>query len=78
MDDTYAYVAVKLYLKSGQTEDSVQEIVQECDYSFVHDDIIEHEIIEIIDTQIPEAQEAFCNPNNTGYVDPFDISNYGF
>ena len=74
MDDTYAYVAVKLYLKSGQTEDSVQEIVQECDYSFVHDDIIEHEIIEIIDTQILEEEASL----EVDYVDPFDVSDLFF
>jgi len=74
MDDTYAYVAVKLYLKSGQTEDSIQEIIQECDYSFVHDDIIEHEIIEIIDTQIPEEEASL----EADYVDPFDVSDLFF
>jgi hypothetical protein len=74
MDDTYAYVAVKLYLKSGQTEDSIQEIIQECDYSFVHDDIIEHEIIEIIDTQILEEEASL----EVDYVDPFDVSDLFF
>ena len=74
MDDTYAYVAVKLYLKSGQTEDSIQEIIQECDYSFVHDDIIEHEIIEIIDTQILEEEASL----EADYVDPFDVSDLFF
>ena len=70
MDDTYVYIAVKLYLNKGQNEDSVQDIIQEMDYSFVHDDIIEHEIIEIIDTQIPEEiEESFLSK----YVDPFDV-----
>ena len=56
MDDTYIYLSVKLYLKSGQTEDSIQEIVQDMDYNFHHDDIVEYEIVDITDTQIPEAE----------------------
>ena len=67
MDDTYVYVSVKLYLKSGQTDESIQEIVQEMDYRFVHDDIIEHEIKEILDTQIPRKKES------DRLVDPFDM-----
>ena len=74
MDDTYVYITVKLYLKPGQTEDSIQEIIQECDYSFVHDDIIEHEIVEIIDTQVPEEKTS----SEVDYVDPFDVSDLFF
>ena len=44
MEDTYVYVSVKLYLKDGQTEESIQEVIQDMDYSFEHDDIIDHEI----------------------------------
>jgi len=74
MDDTYVYVAVKLYLKPGQTEDSIQDIIQECDYDFVHDDITEHEIVEIIDTQIPEEKVIY----EVNHVDPFDLSDLFF
>ena len=52
MEDEYVYVKVKLYLKPGQTEDSIQEIVQEVDYSFNHEQVIETEIVDICDTQI--------------------------
>jgi hypothetical protein len=45
--DEYVYVSVKLYLKPGQTKDSIQDIVSEMDYSFSHDQIIETEIREI-------------------------------
>lgn len=55
MDDTYVYVAVKLYLKDGQTEDTIQEIIQEMDYSFDHEEITGHEIRDIMDTQIPSV-----------------------
>lgn len=48
----YVYISVKLHLKNGQSEDSIQEVIQEMDYSFDHDQIIEHEIIDILDTQI--------------------------
>tara|TARA_R100000734_G_C3283805_1_gene76908 strand:+ start:421 stop:705 length:285 start_codon:yes stop_codon:yes gene_type:complete len=48
MEDTYVYLSVKLYLKGGA---DVQEVVQECDYKFEHDDILETEIHEILDTQ---------------------------
>ena len=80
MDDTYVYVAVKLYLKPDQSEDSIQEIIQEMDYSFVHDDIIEHEIIEIIDTQIPSSLSQRDPKDLKGMpfkVDPFDLSTIG-
>ena len=48
----YVYIKVKLYLKPGQTEESVQEIVSEADYSFTHDQIIDTEITDIHDMQI--------------------------
>lgn len=54
--EEYVYVSVKLYLKDGQTENSIQEIVQEMDYCFDHPDIEEHEIIDILDIQIPEEE----------------------
>ena len=72
MDDTYVYISVKLNLKHGQTEDSIQGIIQEMDYSFEHDDIVEHEIIDILDTQIPEEEER--DSFDRDWVDPFDIS----
>ena len=60
--EEYVYVSVKLYLKDGQTEDSIQEIVQEMDYSFSHPDIEEHEIIDILDIQIPEEENETDRP----------------
>jgi len=54
MDDTYVYIKVKLYLKEGQTEDSVRDVIQEMDYSFSHEEIISHEIRDIHDFQIPK------------------------
>ena len=56
MENEYVYVSVKLYLKEGQSKDSIQEIVQELDYNFSHDEIIGHEIVDIIDTQTNEEQ----------------------
>ncbi len=55
MEDEYVYILVKLYLKDGQTEDSVQEIVSEADYSFSHEQIESTEIVEIYDMQIAET-----------------------
>ena len=69
MEDTYVYVSVKLYLKDGQTEDSIQEVVQEMDYSFTHDDIVDHEIIDILDYQTNEKYE-----NKYSNIDVFDTS----
>ena len=54
MDDTYVYVSVKLYLKPGA---DVQEVVQECEYKFTHEDILETEIVDIIDTQVPATNK---------------------
>lgn len=68
MED-YVYISVKLNLAEGQTEESIQEIIQEMDYSFEHPDIISHEIIDITDTQVAGSSE-----NN--YVDLFDIGGY--
>ena len=67
--DNYVYISVKLDLVQGQTHDSIQEIVQEMDYSFDHSDILGHEIMDIIDTQISEE------PNNE-YVDLFYMSEH--
>ena len=50
--ENYVYVKVKLYLNPGQTEDSVQEIVSEMDYSFAHSEIVDTEITDIADMQI--------------------------
>lgn len=58
MEDEYVYVKVKLYLKPGQTEDSIQEIVQEVDYSFNHEQVIETEIVDIYDAQTGGRSEA--------------------
>tara|TARA_A200000159_G_scaffold164552_2_gene194692 strand:- start:1525 stop:1722 length:198 start_codon:yes stop_codon:yes gene_type:complete len=57
--DNYVYISVKLNLKDGQTEDSIQEIVQDMDYSFEHAEIIDHEIIDVLDTQTSEESEAY-------------------
>ena len=54
MEDEYVYVKVKLHLKSGQTLDSIQDIVSEVDYSFIHDEVIGTEIVDIYDTQCGE------------------------
>ena len=72
MEDTYVYVSVKLYLTGEQTEDSIQEIVQDMDYSFTHDDIVEHEIVDIIDMQIDDYSETSTSPMS--HVDLFDMS----
>ncbi len=71
MEDTYVYVSVKLYLREGQTEDSIHEIVQDVDYSFNHDDIIETEIVDILDMQIPETD---MDSSELRFIDPFDIT----
>ncbi len=54
MEDTYVYVSVKLYLKPGA---DIDEVVQECEYTFTHEDILETEIVDILDTQIPATKE---------------------
>lgn len=69
MEDAYAYVKVKLYLKEGQTEDSIHEIIQDMDYRFIHTDIVDHEIIDIVDIQCPKKNKS---PET---VDPFDSIN---
>ena len=51
-DENYVYIKVKLSLQPGQTEDSVQEIVSELDYSFAHSQIVDTEITDIQDMQI--------------------------
>ena len=55
--DNYVYISVKLNLQEGQTEESIQEIVQEMDYSFEHTEIISHEIVDIVDTQTSCEEE---------------------
>jgi hypothetical protein len=43
-------------LERRTDREQYQEIVQEMDYSFSHPDIEEHEIIDILDIQIPEEE----------------------
>jgi len=75
MEDTYVYISVKLYLKDGQTKESIQEVVQNLDYSFSHDEILGHDIVDILDTQIPSVTNAEILKR--AYiefpVDPFDL-----
>lgn len=66
----YVYLSVKLYLKEGQDEESIQDIVSEVDYSFDHPQIIEHEIIEILDTNTSSGSDE------DQYVDVYDMNNY--
>ncbi len=54
MEDEYVYVLVKLSLKPGQTEESVQEIVSDVDYWFTHEQVTDTEIVDIHDKQIAE------------------------
>ena len=53
-EENYVYLKVKLSLKPGQSESSVQEIVQELDYSFNHEEIVFTEITDIHDMQVSE------------------------
>jgi len=77
MEDTYVYISVKLYLKPGQTVDSVQDIIQTMDYSFDHNDIIDHEIIDVLDTQNLEEEEEE-ESSEVQHIDPFDLSGLFF
>ena len=40
----YVYIKIKLSLKESQTEEELQDIVQELDYSVTHEQIIDTEI----------------------------------
>jgi len=63
---SYVYLHVKLYLEDGQTEESIQEIVQDLDYSFDHSQITDYEIVDIVDTQLSKGREI-------DYVDPYEM-----
>lgn len=69
--DNYVYISVKLNLSEGQTHDSIQEIIQEMDYSFDHSEILDHEIIDILDTQVSEDEATEVKS-----IDLFDTSSY--
>ena len=73
MEDTYVYISVKLYLSGDQTEDSIQEIIQDLDYSFSHENITEHEIVDIIDTQICNEVNSEQQTLPFEHVDPYEI-----
>jgi hypothetical protein len=47
MDEEYVYIKIKLTLKPGQTESTVQDIVSELDYEVTHKEITETEITDI-------------------------------
>jgi adenylate cyclase class IV len=44
---SHMYLSVKVRLKGDQTEDSIQEIAQELNCSFEHDQILDHEIVDV-------------------------------
>lgn len=69
--DNYVYISVKLNLSEGQTHDSIQEIIQDMDYSFDHSEILDHEIIDILDTQVSEDEATEVKS-----IDLFDTSSY--
>ena len=69
--DNYVYISVKLNLEEGQTHESIQEIIQEMDYSFDHSQILDHEIVDILDTQVSDNKECADE-----YIDLFDTSEY--
>ena len=62
----YVHLQVKLYLEDGQTEESIQEIVQDLDYSFDHSQITDYEIVDIVDMQLSNSREI-------DYVDPYEM-----
>jgi len=62
----YVYLHVKLYLEDGQTEDSIQEIVQDLDYSFDHNQITDYEIVNIVDMHLAVSRDV-------DYVDPYEM-----
>ena len=63
---SYVYLHVKIYLEDGQTEDSIQEIVQDLDYSFDHSQITDYEIVDIVDMQLATSKEI-------DYIDPYGL-----
>jgi hypothetical protein len=58
-DENYVYIKVKLTLKEDQTKETIQEIVSEMDYNFLHREIIDHEVIDTIDYQICETKKSY-------------------
>ena len=48
MDDNYVYLSVKVYLQPGADP---HDVIAECDYSFSHEEIVDTEIMEVLDTK---------------------------
>jgi|TARA_R100001129_G_C5107722_1_gene186247 hypothetical protein len=67
--EEYVYIEVKLVLKPGQSEESIQDIVSECDYKFVHDEIVETVITDIRDYETSEEEEEY-DLDTCGCSDP--------
>lgn len=78
MNNDYAYISVKLDLRDGQTEDSIQEIVQEMDYSFRHSAILNHEIMSIIDIQVEGARRSNPAIDRGRIIDDETLRRFGF
>tara|TARA_B100001123_G_scaffold254742_1_gene284169 strand:+ start:164 stop:412 length:249 start_codon:yes stop_codon:yes gene_type:complete len=68
--EEYVYIEVKLVLKPGQNEESIQDIVSECDYKFVHDEIVETVITDIRDYETSEEEEEEYDLDTCGCSDP--------
>ena len=75
-NDNYVYIKVKLYLKDGQTEESVQNIVQELDYSFYHEEIEDYEVKDIYDMQVDNIEREPTEENLSTNVGIFPSLNF--
>lgn len=74
MNDEYVYVSVKLYLTDGQTEESVQNIISECDYSFDHELITDTEIVEILDVRVSGVSSQVTDiDDGSTFVDVWEV-----
>ena len=57
------YLKLKLVLKDGQTRDKISAMLESMNYSSLHDEIIEHELLDVIET-------PFYRSNR---INPFDM-----
>ena len=67
-----AWISIKVTLKDDADLD---EVAQEMDYNLEHDDIIGHEIMDILDMQLPNDAEPDSEDLDSILfnIDPFEM-----
>jgi len=70
--DTIISIKIKLYIKDGQTEGSIQDIIQDIEYYFDHKEVQSCVVEEVIDTHISSASNISSDESQDNDTDWYE------